>query len=216
MIGALRGKPQAAEQVGLALERGLQMVLVERAETAAGRASARWTASEAGAALVEASGGTLSRASRDLRVRADRIVREWQREVLEMVRMEGSDKRVTARFLAYGVTGLGVTLMVVVFAGGAGQHRGRHVEQSEEAAEAASVATVGERILESVFGSETMRRMAENARRDLERRCRQLLEAEKSRYLTVLDGVSARPDAAGRLRDVARAADDVRHGAGAL
>jgi hypothetical protein len=42
------------------------------------------------------------------------------------------------------------------------------------------------------------------------------LEAEKSRYLTVLDGVSARPDAAGRLRDVARAADDVRHGAAGL
>lgn len=130
-----------------------------------------------------------------------------------MVRMEGSDRRVTTRFLAYGVTGLGVTLMVVVFAGGAGQQRGRHLEESEEAAEAASV---GERILESVFGPETMRRMADNARRDLERRCRQLLEAERSRYLTVLDGVSARPDAAGRLRDVARAADDVRHGAGAI
>jgi GTPase SAR1 family protein len=212
MLGALRGKPQAAEQVGLALERGLQMVLVERAETAAGRASSRWASTEAGAALVDNAGGTLSRASRDLRIRADRIVREWQREVLEMVRMEGSDKRVTARFLAYGVTGLGVTLMVVVFAGGAGLRGGRHLEESEDAAEASSV---GERILESVFGSETMRRMAENARRDLERRCGQLLEAERSRYLTVLDGVSARPDAAGRLRDVARAADDVRHGAGA-
>jgi hypothetical protein len=58
--------------------------------------------------------------------------------------------------------------------------------------------------------------MADSARLDLERRCTQLLEAEKSRYLTALDGVSARPDAAGRLRDVARAADDVRHGAGVV
>lgn len=213
MIGALRGKPQAAEQVGLALERGLQMVLVERAETAAGRAAASWSASEAGAALVNGSSGGLARASRDLRVRADRVVREWQREVLEMVRMEGSDRRVTARFLAYGVTGLGVTLMVVVFAGGAGQSQVGRIEDSEDAADAAAI---GERILESVFGTETMRRMAENARLDLERRCRQLFEAEKSRYLTVLDGVSARPDAASRLRDVARAADDVRHGAGEL
>jgi Dynamin family len=213
MMGALRGRPQAAEQVGLALERGLQMVLVERAELAAGRAAAAWSESDAGDALIERSGGTLRRASRDLRVRADRIVREWQREVLEMVRMEGSDKRVTARFLAYGVTGLGVTLMVVVFAGGATQGQRVRYEAAEEAAEAAAI---GERILESVFGAETMRRMADSARLDLERRCTQLLEAEKSRYLTVLDGVSARPDAASRLRDVARAADDVRHGAGVV
>jgi hypothetical protein len=213
MMGALRGKPQAAEQVGLALERGLQMVLVERAEMAAGRAAARWTEDDAGAALVDGSNGALARASRDLRVRADRIVREWQREVLEMVRMEGSDKRVTARFLAYGVTGLGVTLMVVVFAGGARTDGGSRAGEAEDAGEAASI---GERILESVFGAETMRRMADNARTDLERRCLQLFEAEKSRYLTVLDEVSARPDAASRLRDVARAADDVRHEAGVI
>ncbi len=213
MMGALRGRPQAAEQVGLALERGLQMVLVERAETAAARAAGQWRTTEAGASLIDGGGGALARASRDLRIRADRVVREWQREVLEMVRMEGSDKRVTARFLAYGVTGLGVTLMVVVFAGGAAQGGRAPYDESGEAAEAA---TIGERILESVFGPETMRRMADNARHELEIRCRQLFEAEKSRYLTVLDGVSARPDAAVRLRDVARAADDVRHGAGAI
>jgi hypothetical protein len=216
MMGALRGKPQAAEQVGLALERGLQMVLVEQAETAASRSAARWSEDEAGAALVDGSNGALTRASRDLRVRADRIVREWQREVLEMVRMEGSDKRVSAKFLAYGVTGLGVTLMVVVFAGGAATDGGHRAERSDGVEDAAEAASIGERILESVFGAETMRRMADNARTDLERRCRQLFEAEKSRYLAVLDGVSARPDAASRLRDVARAADDVRHEAGVI
>jgi len=213
MMGALRGQPQAAEQVGLALERGLQMVLVERAETAASRAAAQWRANEAGAALIDGGGGALARASRDLRIRADRVVREWQREILEMVRMEGADKRVTPQFLAYGVTGLGVTLMVVVFAGGAASTSRPRDDESDEAAEAAMI---GERILESVFGPETMRRMADNARHELERRCRQLFEGEKSRYLTVLDGVSARPDSAVRLRDVARAADDVRHGSGAL
>ena len=213
MMGALRGKPQAAEQVGLALERGLQMVLVERAETAASRLAVQWRANEAGATLVGGGGGGLARASRDLRIRADRVVREWQREVLEMVRMEGADKRVTGQFLAYGVTGLGVTLMVVVFAGGAASTRRMPHDEADEAADAAMV---GESILESVFGPETMRRLADNARHELERRCRQLFEGEKSRYLTVLDGVSARPDSAVRLRDVARAADDVRHESGAL
>ena len=213
MMGALRGKPQAAEQVGLALERGLQMVLVERAETAASRLAVQWRSNEAGATLVDGGGGGLARASRDLRIRADRVVREWQREVLEMVRMEGADKRVTGQFLAYGVTGLGVTLMVVVFAGGAASTRRMPHDEADDAADAAMV---GESILESVFGPETMRRLADNARHELERRCRQLFEGEKSRYLTVLDGVSARPDSAVRLRDVARAADDVRHESGAL
>jgi dynamin family protein len=208
MMGAIRGRPQAAEQVGLALERGLQMVLVERAETAASRAAGQWRSSVAGAALIDGGGGALARASRDLRIRADRVVREWQREVLEMVRLEGSDKRVTAKFLAYGVTGLGVTLMVVVFAGGAA--RGTHARH-DESEEAADAVAIGERILESVFGAETMRQMADKSRAELERRCRDLFEAEKSRYLTVLDGVSARPDSAVRLRDVARAADDVRY-----
>ena len=47
-------------------------------------------------------------------------MRDWQQDVLEMVRTEGADKRGTARFLAYGVNGLVVALMVVVFA-----HTGR-------------------------------------------------------------------------------------------
>ena len=47
-------------------------------------------------------------------------MRDWQRDVLDLVRHEGADKRTTARFLALGVNGLGVALMVVVFAHTAG------------------------------------------------------------------------------------------------
>lgn len=43
-------------------------------------------------------------------------MRDWQQDVLDMVRSEGQDKRTTAKFLSYGVNGLGVALMVVVFA----------------------------------------------------------------------------------------------------
>ena len=47
-------------------------------------------------------------------------MRDWQHDVLDMVRAEGADKRSTARFLAFGVNGLRVALMVVVFAHTAG------------------------------------------------------------------------------------------------
>ena len=63
---------------------------------------------------------TSARASRDFRARSDRAVRDWQQGVLDLVRKEGADKRTTARFLAYGVNGLAVALMVVVFASTAG------------------------------------------------------------------------------------------------
>ncbi len=56
-------------------------------------------------------GEDLGRASRGLRRKAEREVRDWQQEVLEMVRTEGADKRSTARFLAFGVNGLSVALM---------------------------------------------------------------------------------------------------------
>ena len=60
--------------------------------------------------------GDIGRASRDLRARVERTVRDWQGGVLDLVRTEGSDRRATARFLAYGVNGLGVALMIVIFA----------------------------------------------------------------------------------------------------
>ena len=120
VVGWVKGKPQQAERVTVAVESGLESLIVEQAETAAERASASWRSVEAGQHLLEDSGVDLDRASRDLRARAERTVRDWQHGVLEMVRTEGAQKRSTARFLAYGVNGLSVALMVVVFAHTAG------------------------------------------------------------------------------------------------
>ena len=50
----------------------------------------------------------------DLDGRVQRLVRDWQGDILELVRDEGQDRRTTARDLAYGVNGLGVMLMLVV------------------------------------------------------------------------------------------------------
>ena len=59
---------------------------------------------------------------------AERLVRDWQGDILQMVRDEGRDRRTTARIMAYGVNGLGVVLMLVTFASTGGHHRrrGRH------------------------------------------------------------------------------------------
>jgi len=203
VVGWVKGKPQQAERVTVAVESGLESLILEQAETAAERASASWRSVEAGQHLIEDSGVGLDRASRDLRARAERAVRDWQHGVLEMVRTEGAQKRSTARFLAYGVNGLSVALMVVVFAHTAGV-------TGAEAGIAGGSAVVGQKLLEAVFGDQAVRRLAENARKDLNRRVSVLLDSERARYTDVLDALAVEPEGADRLREMARRVDDLR------
>ena len=81
-----------------------------------------------------------------------------------MVRTEGADKRGTARFLAYGVNGLGVALMIVVFAHTGGMLVGA------EAGVAGGTAVLAQKLLEAVFGDQAVRTLAERARQRPARR----------------------------------------------
>jgi len=204
VVGWVRGKPQQAERVTVAVESGLETLILEHAETAAERADASWRSVTPGQHLAEDSGRDLGRASRDFRVRAERAVRDWQHGVLEMVRTEGADKRTTARFLAFGVNGLSVALMVVVFAHTAGV-------TGTEAGIAGGSAIVGQKLLEAVFGDQAVRRLAEAARRDLNDRVSELMNSERQRYLDVLDALAVHAEDVERLRDASHRVDDARY-----
>ena len=56
VVGWVRGKPQQVERVAVAVESGLESLIVEHAETAAERAEAAWRSVKAGQDLVEDSG----------------------------------------------------------------------------------------------------------------------------------------------------------------
>ncbi|NYG56542.1 dynamin family protein [Nocardioides perillae] len=204
IVNAVKGKPQQAERVTVAVESGLETLVLEHAEAAAERAAASWSSHAAGAALLADAGEDLTRASRDFRRRAEREVREWQGGILEMVRTEGADKRTTARFLAYGVNGLSVALMIVVFA-----HSGGALVAAEGAI-AGGGAVVGQKLLEAVFGDQAVRRLADRARADLERRVDTLLGAEQDRFTALLDSLEVDPQAAETLRAASRRVDDLR------
>ena len=206
IVNAVRGKPQQAERVTVAVESGLETLILEHAEAAAERAEASWQSLAAGQALLADAGQDLGRASRDFRRQAERAVREWQHDVLEMVRTEGAEKRGTARFLAYGVNGLSVALMVVVFAHTAGV-------TGAEAGIAGGSAVLGQKLLEAVFGDQAVRSLAERARKDLERRVRALLDVERRRYTELLDSLDVGAEVPDRLRDAARRIDDLRFAA---
>ncbi|WP_281168290.1 dynamin family protein [Nocardioides insulae] len=203
VVNTFKGKPQQAERAQIAVESGLELLVLEHAEAAAERAEAAWQQLAAGRGLLQGSSQDLGRASRDLRRRAERAVRDWQAGVLEMVRSEGQDKRSTARFLAAGVNGLAVALMVVVFSSTGGV-------TGTEVGIAGGSAVLGQKLLEAVFGDQAVRRLQERARADLEDRIRALLDAELSRYTELVDDLGFVEGAATRLRDAARRVDDAR------
>ncbi len=130
-------------------------------------------------------------------------MRDWQAGVLDLVRSEGGDKRTTARFLAYGVNGLSVALMVVVFASTGGV-------TGAEVGIAGGSAVVGQKVLEAVFGDQAVRRLAMNARKDLAVRVQALLDEERRRFIERLDAMELPTDSSEQLRALARRVDDLR------
>ncbi len=203
IVNTVKGRPAQAERVTVAVESGLETLLLENAETAAERTEASWQSLASGQQLLKDAGEDLGRASRDFRRRAERTVRDWQQGVLEMVRTEGADKRTSARFMAYGVNGLSVALMVVVFSHTLGM-------SGAEVGIAGGSAVLGQKLLEAIFGDQAVRSLAERARKDLDARVADLMRVERARYVNLLDSLKIDPSASEQLREAARRVDDVR------
>ena len=136
----------------------------------------------AGRALLLRTSEDLSRASDTFPAASARMVRDWQGGVLDLVADEGMSRRSKARFLALGVNGVGVALMIVVFA-----HTGGLV--GAEIGVAGGTAVLAQRVLEAVFGDQAVRRLAQTAKDDLDSRVQVLLAGELIRYHAVLDGL---------------------------
>ena len=203
LVNTVRGKPQQAERITVAVESGLELLILEHAEAAAERAEASWRQLSSGQSLL-GDAADLGRASRELRRNAERSVREWQSDVLDMVRTQGQDKRTTARFLAFGVNGLSVALMIVVFSYSYGL-------TGAEVGIAGGSAVLGQKLLEAVFGDQAVRSLAERARKALETRVRELFASEEARYTGLLERLSLDPEIPEQLRRASRRVEDARY-----
>jgi energy-coupling factor transporter ATP-binding protein EcfA2 len=173
-----RGEPTPAVRVETAIETGLQAVIVDEAANAAEDADQRWRSDPAGRHLL----GTddLSGTSPGFGDAVATEIRAWQGSLMELIRTEGQAKRTQARWLSFGVNGLGAALMIVVFSMTAGL-------TGLEIGVAGGTAVVGQKLLEAVFGEDAVRRLARTAREDLHTRCQNLLQAEQRRFLDRLD-----------------------------
>ena len=199
LVNAIKGRPQLAERVAAAAAAGVETLVLEHAESAAARTQASWQQLPAGPELLATAPADPARASRDLRRRAEAAAQLWHDDVVELVRSASNDKRTTARFLALGVNGLSVALMVVVF--------------SNRAQDPGSAA-LGRRLLEAVFGDDELRGLVQRSMRALDRRVAELLRGERQRYLDLLDaaaGATSGGEVADRLRADVRRIDDLRY-----
>ena len=173
LVAALSGRTTPGRSLQVALESQLVTLLRGVAADAAEQAYSAWQAHPAGAALLEPE---LQRASADLPERADRLVRDWQRWVLELVRKEASDKRSVARGAAYAVNGAGLAVMVAVFTSTA------FIPTGLEMAAGAGSAVAAQKVLEAIFGDQAIRTLATRARTDLLARVEELLATEAARF----------------------------------
>lgn len=194
-----RGKPKAAPQVEQAIAHGLESVVLDAAEEAAERSYQAWRGDAAGAALLE--GLELSRTPAALRAEVGAQIRGWQGDVLELVREQGSAKRGTARALSFGLNGLGVALMIFVFASTGGL-------TGIEVGIAGGSAVLAQRLLEAVFGEDAVRRLAVQARDRLRARIQAVMDGQAARYTAQLDALGSAEAGGAGLRAAAAAVAD--------
>lgn len=193
LMASLRGEPKQVNEVKLAVESGMETLIREEGEAAAERAEAAWQANPAGRELLASTNLDLSRSSPDYPGQTALAIRNWQADVLELVQSEGGTKKSTARFLALGVNGVGVALMMIVFSQTAGI-------TGAEVGVAGGTAVLAQRVLEAVFGEDAVRKLAKRAKGDLDARVEALQSAELARFLGVLDGTGVRPEQAEAIR----------------
>ena len=191
--GAIKGEPPEAKKVQVAVESGLEALLREEGEKAAERAEAAWRANPAGRSLVEGDGRRLGHPSPDFPTLAARAIRDWQGDVMDLVADEGADRRTRARIAAFGVNGVGVALILLVFSQTGGL-------VGAEVGVAGGTAVLAQRVLEAAFGDEAVRKLAKIAKQELDSRVEALMAREAARFHSILDQVAVDPETATRIR----------------
>ncbi|WP_066373742.1 ABC transporter [Herbidospora mongoliensis] len=186
IVAAFTGRPAPDKKLRVALESGVESLIRTTADGSAERAVDAWLSTPQGRDLLERTGietaGKLGRVSPNLPPKAAAAVRDWQGYVLELVRNEGADKRSMARAASFGVNGLGLLIMLTVFASTGGL-------TGIEIGVAGGTTVLSQKLLEAVFGDQAVRRLTDAARANLRQRVRNLFDEEAGRFSVLLEGM---------------------------
>ncbi|TKK85099.1 ABC transporter [Herbidospora galbida] len=188
VVAAFTGRPAPDKRLRVALESGVESLIRATADGSAERSVDAWLSTPQGRDLLERTGietaGKLGRVSADLPPKAAKAVRDWQGYVLDLVREEGADKRSMARAASFGVNGLGLLIMLTVFASTGGL-------TGIEIGVAGGTTVLSQKLLEAVFGDQAVRRLTDAARANLRQRVRDLFDEEARRFYTLLEGMES-------------------------
>lgn len=194
---AVTGRPRNAERFQGAVTSGVETIVLERVAQATDETVGQWRSQHSGSSLIReraAEGVDLTRPSPDLAERTQRMVRDWQAGLMDMLRQESAGKRTSAKALSYGINGVALVLMVGVFA-----HTGGLT--GAEVVISGGTSAIGQKLVEALLGDQAVRRLTASARSDLERRVHGLVDAEAARFEDAL--THHRPsDHAARLREL--------------
>jgi len=201
----ISGKPSPVIEVETKIESGLQAVILDQAGRAAAAAWADLERTGPGRGIAEQN-PHLAAESPELRAKASAMIREWQGALMQLIHDNAGNKRIRARVLSLGLNVVTVALIIVVFASTGGLTGG-------ELAIAGGSAVLGQKLLETIFGEDAVRRLAAEARRDLQTRLEALFDSEADRLSTALEPLrfgsapgALRRESQALLDDVARAA----------
>lgn len=201
---AIRGNPMPAESVDEALQSGVADLIRSQADGAAASIARTWRGMPGGDSVLEQA-PALGVSDPTVPSRIERLVREWQGDILDLVRHEGKDRRTNARIAAFGINGIALFLMLVAFA-----HTGGLV--GAEVGIAGGASLLAQRVLEAIFGDQAVRSMAKKARVALLERVDALYDDERARYHSGLGPFMIGSGAARRLGTaVAEVAHAQRH-----
>ncbi|MGI9616878.1 MAG: dynamin family protein [Acidimicrobiales bacterium] len=187
------GRTGATSEVQGEITSTLERLLIDHADKAALMAVTNWR-NLPGGRQVLADDRSLERSSDEFRSKIAAEVRAWQDDILDLVRDRGAGKRTTARVLALGVNGVGVALMIVLFAQTGGVTGG-------EVAIGAGTAGLSQALLTAIFGEQAVRELASEARQLLLDRVAALLDADANRFRLRLWSVVSPPETTGNLRE---------------
>ena len=207
IASAVTGRPPTQQQLQNALESGLVTLIRGAAGDAAEDAATGWRSHSAGSRLLVAN-PDLGQPAADLPEQAERMVRDWQREVLELVRIEAGNKQFVARAGAYAVNGLGLVVMIAVFSATA------FIPTGAEIVVAGGTTIAAQKVLEAIFGDQAIRSLAEKARRRLLERVGALLATDAARFHAVVNAQRVDPAAPATLRQAADALRSARSSSG--
>ncbi len=179
IVGFFSGQPDRGDDIGLAAGSGLEILVKEKGYEACEQIWQIWYGNPTGRLIVRKH-ADLARVSASFDEEVQQAIRSWQAGILDLISEQGQKKRMTARIMALGLNGVGAALMLVIFANTGGV-------TGAEGGVAIGTSVLAQRLLESIFGDEAVRQLAQKAKADLDALVDALIEKQVARFTQCLD-----------------------------